>query len=452
MTEQTYYITDISLLYCPLSHCIFLQPVLADDGNVYEKQMIKQWQLKNGTSPNTRQPISNRFTNCIPIKKLVDEFLIKYPELKNDQYILDVDELTFMNNLDNLKFLDDYKIISLYGFKQIQKILSCSEQFVMKLIDRVNLHVNISDNYNLSDYIFLYCKPNIIKYAIDKKCSLDYFCNIPQQYYFEIVEYIIDKSIDMKILFKTHDQCLKIFKYDNIIKILDKLDNVNIISITGFQYRLIEYACNIGSIETIKYLMGRGAELNTTHNVLKLLAKREFFKDILPFITTYMDIIRFDSLTEHELNTIFTTCEITKDFIIRVNNLNCCIRQICKWCSSDIIQYVINNTNLEHIDNNKRKMIHEICQYGSNHSIILVIDKSKDIDSKDAFGMKPIDYVCQRGFMDVIIYMIDKGINVKDMKFLSHIEDRAIKRDVQNYIVQKYNYRTFSILGFEFVM
>ena len=48
---------DISQFICPLSHEIFYNPVFAEDGHVYEKQLIKTWLTNDSTSPITRNEI-----------------------------------------------------------------------------------------------------------------------------------------------------------------------------------------------------------------------------------------------------------------------------------------------------------------------------------------------------------------------------------------------------------
>ncbi len=262
MDESIYklhYCIDISYLYCPISHYIFSQPVIADDGFVYEKQLIKKWQETNNSSPTTRLYISNNFKDCILIKNLVNDIITKYPELKKEQYILTLDEQTLFEseNFNNLKFLDDYENISLFGFNKIEKILNRgTDDFLMKLIDKLKLDEIIINNYTVGDYILTYARPHIIKYAIDKGINLDKFYMIPKQYYYEIVDYILERPIDIKILFKTNEQCKFLFEgYYKIKEVIDKLDDVNL---EINEIKLIEYACYYSSCDIIINLLTRG--------------------------------------------------------------------------------------------------------------------------------------------------------------------------------------------------
>ena len=78
-------------LLCPITLELFRDPVLAQDGHIYEREAIENWIRTKGTSPLTRQELSleHLYPNDI-VKKLVDAFE-KSLQQKNYQFILDVD-------------------------------------------------------------------------------------------------------------------------------------------------------------------------------------------------------------------------------------------------------------------------------------------------------------------------------------------------------------------------
>ena len=47
--------TDDSTVICPITQDYFRDPVIAEDGHVYEREAITRWINENGTSPVTRQ-------------------------------------------------------------------------------------------------------------------------------------------------------------------------------------------------------------------------------------------------------------------------------------------------------------------------------------------------------------------------------------------------------------
>lgn len=62
--------------YCPITQEIFVDPVMADDGNTYERAAIESWLLKHDTSPLTNVKLNSKYlVPNLTVKKLVDEFI-----------------------------------------------------------------------------------------------------------------------------------------------------------------------------------------------------------------------------------------------------------------------------------------------------------------------------------------------------------------------------------------
>ncbi|CAF0729220.1 unnamed protein product [Didymodactylos carnosus] len=78
MAESLKTASEFALFQCPITHQLFKDPVLAEDGHTYEREAIVQWIQKNGTSPITRQLLSidQLHPNCT-IKNIVNELRSK---------------------------------------------------------------------------------------------------------------------------------------------------------------------------------------------------------------------------------------------------------------------------------------------------------------------------------------------------------------------------------------
>lgn len=65
-------------LKCPITHELFRDPVVAEDGYTYEKRVIIEWIRRAGNSPFTRQPllVSNLRPNYA-VRQLVEEFKLR---------------------------------------------------------------------------------------------------------------------------------------------------------------------------------------------------------------------------------------------------------------------------------------------------------------------------------------------------------------------------------------
>jgi hypothetical protein len=49
-------------LMCHITHQVMRDPVIADDGNTYERSAIEQWMMRSSISPVSREPISDCLT------------------------------------------------------------------------------------------------------------------------------------------------------------------------------------------------------------------------------------------------------------------------------------------------------------------------------------------------------------------------------------------------------
>lgn len=96
-------------LLCPITKVIMIDPVIAADGNTYERSAIEEWLRSNKTSPvNTTQKLAH--TEVIPNRRT----LRKIQKFKNENNICTVEEFidaierSDLNTLQNINFLESY--------------------------------------------------------------------------------------------------------------------------------------------------------------------------------------------------------------------------------------------------------------------------------------------------------------------------------------------------------
>lgn len=88
MAESSTTASEFAFFLCPITHQLFNDPVLAEDGHTYERDAIVQWIQKHGTSPVTRQPLNiNQLRSNCTIKNLVDEIRSKDYYFKLDTHV-----------------------------------------------------------------------------------------------------------------------------------------------------------------------------------------------------------------------------------------------------------------------------------------------------------------------------------------------------------------------------
>ena len=153
---------DESDLRCPITHEIFLDPVIISDGFTYEREAIEKALNKSKKSPLTNKALSNTtiISNFI-IKKTVNIYLEKYPEKKNEQYKLDepFDLSSYESFIEYRKKISDEEVSK--SFKD--------ESFVKKWVDSLNNLDAVNNNgWGLIHYICSNSTPEMIRYIIKK--------------------------------------------------------------------------------------------------------------------------------------------------------------------------------------------------------------------------------------------------------------------------------------------
>ena len=59
---------------CPITCEVMEDPVIAEDGQTYERDAIATWVANAGTSPMTREHMDDRFISNRPLKALIEKW------------------------------------------------------------------------------------------------------------------------------------------------------------------------------------------------------------------------------------------------------------------------------------------------------------------------------------------------------------------------------------------
>jgi hypothetical protein len=154
--------TTVDTIRCPITLSIFFDPVVAYDGITYERNAIMSWFTKSNKSPLTCEKIRKSLFDNLLVKNLVCNILNDFPELKNDQYV------------PNIEYINNKEIIQ----KFIKK----------KKFNRLIIY----NDYNLNDIIkrdimsllIKNCPTNVLKHIFsnsienkngDNKSSINYY-------------------------------------------------------------------------------------------------------------------------------------------------------------------------------------------------------------------------------------------------------------------------------------
>lgn len=216
-------------LKCPLTNLFYYDPVIAEDGYVYEHMAIVYWLNNDKRSPKTDELINKRFISAKHQKELVNEYLKENPDLIEER---------FTNKKPYYLFKGDF----------INDMLNGIYNNLHNYTD-ILLNDYMNNGYTVFYYLIANCKnKEIIKRVIDNSIDMD-MCNdkgtrpihIACKYGdIEIIKYLVNKKVSLdKIDNITGDKCIHfLYKndiYDNdLIKIFLTKDSANSFDKDGF--------------------------------------------------------------------------------------------------------------------------------------------------------------------------------------------------------------------------
>jgi len=286
---------EISDLYCPITKQIFFEPVLADDGIVYEEEELINWLEHDHRSPITKNNISY-FCKFLLMKQYIQEFLVSNPQLMNDRYkgILYItksnynkisqsttvsisrihrnDIFLLFNNLsddmiiqiidkiENIEYEDGYK------FRLIHFVCRRGEPKPIKYIIDKGVDINCKEAYDRNPlyYICRFSNFDTFKYIIDKGANIEtdnlLICTACEYNSVEMTKYLIDKASRLNDEDRYGNRPIQLickYKPELLKYIVDK--GVEINCRDGDLETPLHYMCKQGNIEMIKYLLNKGA-------------------------------------------------------------------------------------------------------------------------------------------------------------------------------------------------
>src|SRR3972149_11790482 len=110
---------------CPISKQIYNDPVVAEDGIIYERQMIESWFKKTNISPMIGKQISKKVYPIVSIKNEVKEYLEKYPKYKEEQFSIkknfdlkDIKKIFMEKNYEELLNYTNFKLFEILDLNE----------------------------------------------------------------------------------------------------------------------------------------------------------------------------------------------------------------------------------------------------------------------------------------------------------------------------------------------
>lgn len=347
---------------CPITKQIFSNPVIADDGNIYEKDAITQWFDYNKKSPITREKMSKKLTSVNLLTAIIDDLIKNDPKLKEKQYISSKEFTKHKSEI--YKFIKNNNFDELLNYHYYKCYDLERDTIKVKLYDNKKKQKKISYLH----YIFRFCqKDNLLIHIIDNMISnsenyIKYMCMFSSESL--ILKYISESPLNFKFSTKYKWNALHFFAkrgFKNAMKlILEKVPHININKLTKNKYTPLMIAIKFKQQKIIKLL------------IKKLSSSSKFVNDNITFAIKY-------SMPFKMIKHMIDNCKLNDDILFHMFNDKKYVGAI------DVIKYLIKfGVGLDYVNKNDDNILHIACKskLSSNEIMTMLIQKNPSLINK----------------------------------------------------------------------
>jgi len=394
-------------IVCPITKQIFCDPVVADDGNVYEKDALFEWLKTNKSSPMTREPITDRVLPVILLRNMIEDFIVNNPELKQRQYI-------------PVREFKKYKE-EVYGFiknNQFNELLNYHYYNYTDLI-KLKIKINLNDKdkeVNSIYYIFKFCNDEkILMHLVDEMnystnetykelhYCISLFCN--EQFvldcikkhptYFSLTHYTSHKYNSLHMF--------AIRGFIGAINLLfEKYPDFNVNALTKKNYTALMFAIRHRHYDIVKLLVDKKTDMSIhvkNYNYIIYAVMQQTPFEIIKYMLENGTNVKGNTYMLKLFLMIFKFCKDSykKEFI--------------KYLLDHQIELNLKlSTTRSTID--KNNILHYACQKSSNEIIKLIVDKTDLLNSQNKLGYAPLMLALKHKKFGALKYMLSKNPDI----------------------------------------
>jgi len=242
-------------LVCPITKLFLCDPVVAEDGNVYEYMAIVNWLKTKDISPKTNQKMGRTLMRVNTMRLIVAEYLEKHPEDKQNQFI--VKKPFYLFEKEFFEIIKNKQYEKIKDFTNFELNYEIGKETLIEVVAKncpadCTIHViNNSIDYDTEDrrhlrpihVVIKHSTPEVIKHLMAKDISL------------ECEDHIGNRPIDYLITNYPNDsEMIKFF--------LEKNVSINHTNKQGC--RIVHNVVSTGNLRLLKLLLAYGLELNST--------------------------------------------------------------------------------------------------------------------------------------------------------------------------------------------
>lgn len=284
---------------CPITKDIFLDPVVAEDGHIYERTAIEKWFKTHSISPMTGTKINNKIVFPVfHIKKIINDLITDNPKLKEEQYQLPklkfkkhiklVYQLIDNNQFNELLKYDEFDLKKFNRHKLIKLLKKCKNNNIIKYfidnIINVGVKILIKVRHNktpvygkLLHLMARYSTIENIKYLLNNKrinimsktSDNNFVTHLACYNNLDTLKLFIDNGVPINTPNSFGNYPIHIACWENkldIIKYLIEKYKVDINCKNNHGFRPIHYLCKYGSFDSIEYFLKQNVNINCRTN------------------------------------------------------------------------------------------------------------------------------------------------------------------------------------------
>jgi len=265
---------DINTISCSISKEIMFDPVLAEDGQTYERSCIEEWFRRNQTSPMTRQSIGTKLISNLMVKSIINNVLdesntANFPVKGVETKYADINILK--QKFDKLKEKEESIKLKEEG---IFKLIYSGNIDVIKSLISIGTNINIS-TINGSTPLFIACETGqydvvklllendaVVDQADDNGCTPLYVAC--QMGHTRVARLLLNNSADVNRPTYYGDTPLYTAceeGYVDVVRLL--LENgADVDRAASAEHTPLHVSCWKGNIDTVRVLLENGANIN----------------------------------------------------------------------------------------------------------------------------------------------------------------------------------------------
>jgi len=217
---------------CSITHQIFYDPVVTEDGYIYERTAIEQWIDTKNTSPMTNKKISKNLISVHTIKQIIDDIIKKNPKLAKERYKPD---MTYLKNIKKITgFIQQGKFNELLKYKNFDLKSMYDEDILKKFFKSCNNEEVIKHLFDDEDVIKQFRSSKNSSDLIISKCLtyISIYSNVTA------IKYLV-KGYRIKLFLAFFHMCCKNSNFDMIVYTTNTIHNLDTIGEDGYDFSVM---------------------------------------------------------------------------------------------------------------------------------------------------------------------------------------------------------------------